>query len=254
MDKPGLPREFHIMANHGQIAFDTIDEIEASTDVADVADRFSGVLHQFGYTSFLIADSPETTTDIVPLALLNGWPHGWFDEYNRRNFFRHDPMLNWMRRTVDPFEWTEVPPNMLEQPNAQAVMDAAKEFQLRNGFVVPIVRTAGMLAAVTLAGERPETEPRVKRALHLLGMYAHNKSRELHAPDDGIPPLQRLSQGERDVLSWLARGKTTWEISEIIHLSERGVIWRLNNALKKLDAVNRTQAVVLAMRTRQINP
>jgi LuxR family quorum sensing-dependent transcriptional regulator len=254
MDKPGLPREFHIMANHGQIAFDTIDEIEASTDVAEVADRFSAVLHQFGYTSFLIADSPETTTDIAPLALLNGWPHGWFDEYNRRNFFRHDPMLNWMRRTVDPFEWTEVPPNMLEQPNAQAVMDAAKEFRLRNGFVVPIVRTAGMLAAVTLAGERPETEPRVKRALHLLGMYAHNKSRELHAPDDGIPPLQRLSQGERDVLSWLARGKTTWEISEIIHLSERGVIWRLNNALKKLDAVNRTQAVVMAMRTRQINP
>jgi DNA-binding CsgD family transcriptional regulator len=56
------------------------------------------------------------------------------------------------------------------------------------------------------------------------------------------------------VLSWLARGKTTWEISEIINLSERGVIWRLNNALKKLDAVNRTQAVVVAMRTRQINP
>jgi LuxR family quorum sensing-dependent transcriptional regulator len=242
------------MTNHGQIAFDAIDEIETLTDVADVAERFSAVLHQFGYNSFLIADSPETANDIGSLTLVNGWPHGWFDEYNRRNFFRHDPVLNWMRRTVDPFEWTEVPPKMMERPNAQAVMDAAGEFQLCNGFVVPIVRNAGMLTAVTLAGERPETEPRVKRALHVLGMYVHNKSRELHAPDEGIPLQQRLSQGERDVLSWLARGKTTWEISEIINLSERGVIWRLNNALKKLDAVNRTQAVVMAMRTRQINP
>jgi DNA-binding CsgD family transcriptional regulator len=56
------------------------------------------------------------------------------------------------------------------------------------------------------------------------------------------------------VLSWLALGKTTWEISEILNLSERGVIWRLNRALKKLNAVNRVQAVVNAMRTRQINP
>jgi len=242
------------MPSPGLIAFDAIDEIEALTAVTAVADRLSTILHQFGYSAFLIADTPETANNIAPLMVLNGWPQGWFDEYNRRNFFRYDPVLNWMRRTVDPFEWTEVPADMAEQPKARAVMEGAKEFRLLNGFVVPIVRHAGMLAAVTMAGERPETEPRIKRALHILGMYAHNKSRELHGAENDIPQRQRLSQGERDVLSWLALGKTTWEISEIINLSERGVIWRLNSALKKLDAVNRTQAVVIAMRTRQINP
>ena len=135
------------MTDPGRLAFDLIDEIEALTSVDAVTRRVSAALAEFGYTSFIIADSPETASDIAPLMLLNGWPDGWFKEYNSRNFFRHDPMVNWMRRTVDPFGWTEVPDDVVKQPQAQAVMHAAREFNLHNGFVIPIIRNAGMLAA-----------------------------------------------------------------------------------------------------------
>jgi hypothetical protein len=47
-------------------------------------------------------------------------------------------------------------------------MAVAREFGLDQGFLVPIVRSAGFQACVTMAGERPDYDPRAKRALHLV--------------------------------------------------------------------------------------
>jgi len=53
-------------------------------------------------------------------------------------------------------------------------------------------------------------------------------------------------------LSWVAVGKSSWEISMILGISEATVMWRIKRASAKLDAVNRTQAVVNAIRAGEI--
>jgi DNA-binding CsgD family transcriptional regulator len=57
-----------------------------------------------------------------------------------------------------------------------------------------------------------------------------------------------LTQREIDCLNWTAAGKTSVEISDILSLSEHTVNHYLNRATKKLDTVNRTQAVAKALR------
>lgn len=52
-----------------------------------------------------------------------------------------------------------------------------------------------------------------------------------------------LSPREFEVLHWLKRGKTSWEIAQILGISERTVNYHINNILRKLDATNRSQAV-----------
>ena len=59
-------------------------------------------------------------------------------------------------------------------------------------------------------------------------------------------PCDALTPRETDVLRWIAAGKTNWEISQILRLSERTVKFHLNNSFGKLNAVNRTQAVIKA--------
>ena len=61
-----------------------------------------------------------------------------------------------------------------------------------------------------------------------------------------------LTNREIEVLNWLKVGKTSWEISVILNISERCVNFHINNAKAKLDAVNRTQAVAVALGTHQI--
>lgn len=57
-----------------------------------------------------------------------------------------------------------------------------------------------------------------------------------------------LSKREKETLRWLAEGKSNWEISAILKISERTVRFHINNIMRKLDAVNRTHAVAIALR------
>ena len=52
-----------------------------------------------------------------------------------------------------------------------------------------------------------------------------------------------LTEREHDCLCWAARGKTAWEISQIIGISERTVNFHLGNCLKKTQSTNRQQAI-----------
>lgn len=56
-----------------------------------------------------------------------------------------------------------------------------------------------------------------------------------------------LSPREWEVLGWLKLGKTSWDISRILGISERTVNYHVNNIIKKLDASNRIHAVCLAI-------
>lgn len=58
--------------------------------------------------------------------------------------------------------------------------------------------------------------------------------------------LVALSPREREILSWIATGKTSWETSSILGISETTVNFHLRNACRKLDASNRLVACVRA--------
>lgn len=56
-----------------------------------------------------------------------------------------------------------------------------------------------------------------------------------------------MTAREREVLRWAADGKTSWEVSVILRISERTVKFHLIQASRKLNAVNRTAAVAKAL-------
>ena len=43
-------------------------------------------------------------------------------------------------------------------------------------------------------------------------------------------------------------GKTAWEVGSIMSISERTAVLHLQNAMRKLDCVNKHQAVLKALR------
>lgn len=57
---------------------------------------------------------------------------------------------------------------------------------------------------------------------------------------------QLLSAREKEVLNWLKHGKSSWDISAILGISERTVNFHIYNIMKKLEVVNRPQAVAVA--------
>jgi LuxR family transcriptional regulator, quorum-sensing system regulator LasR len=66
----------------------------------------------------------------------------------------------------------------------------------------------------------------------------------IHSVDHG--PV-RLSPRQREVLTWSAEGKTTWETSVIIKCTEATVNYHLRQVIRKLEAANKTHAVWRAL-------
>ena len=60
------------------------------------------------------------------------------------------------------------------------------------------------------------------------------------------PKQVGLREREVETLTWAARGKTFWEIGEILGLSKRTVEFHLDNARRKLGVATRTQALIKA--------
>lgn len=63
----------------------------------------------------------------------------------------------------------------------------------------------------------------------------------------------QLSPREKEVLNWLKKGKTSWDISVILCISERTVNFHIKNIMQKLDAVSRIHAVAKAIEKGLIN-
>jgi DNA-binding CsgD family transcriptional regulator len=55
-----------------------------------------------------------------------------------------------------------------------------------------------------------------------------------------------LTVREKEVLNWLQQGKTSWDISVILRISERTVNFHVYNVMEKLGVTNRPQAVAVA--------
>jgi len=75
---------------------------------------------------------------------------------------------------------------------------------------------------------------------HLLANY----SRLIGAGDNVI---EDLSEREMDVIKWLKHGKTSWEVSKILDISENTVNFHIKNIKRKLNATNRQHAVAIAI-------
>jgi DNA-binding response OmpR family regulator len=68
------------------------------------------------------------------------------------------------------------------------------------------------------------------------------------------PKLVVLNDREVEMLTWVARGKTSVEIAQIVGLTKRTVDFHIDNARTKLGAATRTEAVIKATTGRLIEP
>ncbi|WP_052262569.1 helix-turn-helix transcriptional regulator [Pseudoalteromonas luteoviolacea] len=61
-----------------------------------------------------------------------------------------------------------------------------------------------------------------------------------------------ITKRERDCMFWVSEGKTSWEISQILGISERTVNFHLTNCITKTQSANRQQAIARCIRNNLI--
>jgi DNA-binding CsgD family transcriptional regulator len=111
------------------------------------------------------------------------------------------------------------------------------------------VGEAALFGIVQSASSAADNDP-LRRQIRILGSYFHQHILRLHGHQSEQQLL--LSARELDCLKWTAEGKTAWEASVILGISERTVRFHLNAAREKLQCTTTIQAVAKAVRDNMI--
>lgn len=235
------------MATEYPVALDFIDRLESFTSAEEVWQSLLSFSHRYGLNHGALVDLPSPGERIEDTVLCVSWPDEWQQRYLAKDYVRNDPAVLHMMRSRDPYTWMD----MLDcpdysRPQRQVVYEAS-EFDLRNGFIVPLFGLRSGTAMVTFAGGNTDLSTRERAELHLMAIYAHARIRAL-MPKRHTKLLPVLSARERECLQWASAGKTDWEIGEILSISEKTANAHIERVKRKYNVATRVQAVVIALR------
>ena len=237
----------------GRSAFDFIENVQCLTTPGEIMNAMRTVLSGFGFEYLCFNFLPGPAQNFEDVLLANSLPAGWLELYIEKQFAHADPSMRHCKRMLRPFRWLKDSPYDPEQePRAVEFVHRTIDFGLLDGFVVPIASSAGKVGAMWGGGQAVDLPERDIPALHLMAIYAFDRVLRLRQPLWNERP--RLTPREQEVLTWAALGKPAWEIGEILTISKRTANAHITNARRKLGAVNRTQAVMIALRDRIIQP
>lgn len=175
----------------------------------------------------------------------SNYPAAWQRRYVDRNYISVDPTLQHGIRSLLPIVWSDD----LFRP-ARNLWEEARAFGLRHGWARSSRDPSGVSGMLTVArGTEALGEAELQHKsmmLDWLTQVAHMAMAHLVVPRL-LPELAtHLSNREISVLRWTAEGKTSAEISDVLHISERTVNFHINNSMLKLHASNKTAAAIRA--------
>ena len=208
-----------------------------------------------GFQHFVYALRVPTHFADARLIMIDGYPPGWVKRYFEQHHFDADPVMAYCAQHVVPVCWSD----LAVEPGSQAerMMQEAARFGLRDGVSMPLHSPQGELGILSLAVDAPPDKARAicQRALghvQVLAGYLHEAVRRVSGLlHNGGPSL---TPRETECLRWAADGKTSGEIAQLLGLSESTANFHLNNAMRKLDVVNRQHAVARAALQGLIQP
>ncbi len=174
-----------------------------------------------------------------------GYPPGYLEVYFENGYQRHDLVLWDVFATRKPQNFVTVE-RRHPDGHRNVVRRLDRDFGLLDGWAYGVVNADGEFSSMFFfAGRQSE---RSGRAAAVLEHAVPHLSEAVKRVLGGRVATRHygLTSREIEVLNWIKEGKSSWDISVILGISERCVNFHAGNAVRKLRAANRTHAVAIA--------
>lgn len=187
--------------------------------------------------------------------LAGSLPSSWYSHHFRQGHAAADPVFAHCRQRTTPLIWDAKHAGDEDDPSCPVFFSETADFGLRCGVSIPVHGLGCQWGVVAVASTRPRDEVVTTRKLgelHLFAAYVHDVGHRLASAIAGSE-LVHLTSRERECLRWTAEGKTGWEISKVLGISERTVVFHLENAARKFGVFGRRQAAARAIALHMIS-
>jgi LuxR family quorum sensing-dependent transcriptional regulator len=238
-----------LKGKHFRSALDAIELIGRAASLSDVCNAVSDLVGSFGYNHIcFLASSAYREQSFDNKVVLKLWPKAWAEQYAFSNFYSFDPVAPRIRQQPESFTWAEV---STTSKIATSIMEiATTDYGLKHGLCIPVHGMNGYQAGASLAGREVETTQEARAAIELATMFAFNRLTIIKSREPSRPMV--LTRREREVMKWVAAGKTAWATSAILKISEDTVNKMASTAMQKLNVHTRAQAVAECIRRGEI--
>jgi DNA-binding CsgD family transcriptional regulator len=217
---------------------DFVERAGSTNSVGELNHAFGKMTHDWGFDNFLAIQVSSRQAELrAPLARSFGSPPVlWLDRYRHAGHIRRDVGINRIMTSTEPYWWSDLQAMPLN-PSERLVFDEAKEFRLSHGLVVPVRQPDGSIWSCLLSSEKMQENDEIKFAAVVAANYFVGRGALLQSFETRkIDLAYRLTNRQREVVSWISKGLTTDEISEVLGTSARTVAHQVEDAKRRLNA------------------
>lgn len=212
----------------------------------ELAEAIGAVTADLGFRYFALTHHVDVRRSSDAIRLHN-YPPGWAEWFDEQSLGEIDPVHRASNLTSVGFAWSELPAMIALTDHDRRILEAARREGIGEGFTVPAHvpgEAHGSCSFACAPGDR--LAERHLSLLQLVGTFAFEaarrmrRSRLLHAP-------VKLTDRQREVVLFAAKGKSDWEIARILGISEQTVIDHLKHARERYGVGRRTLLAVHAL-------
>ena len=175
-----------------------------------------------------------------------GYSDEWLKKYLARNYFSCDPIKRARLSGADFLRWSDTFARAEKKVEREYIRQA-REHDVYEGLTVGAQKhSSTLISFFSFIGTDLASNERDEMMLRYLSPYLHEAMCRA-TPTASVAKRSPLSERETEVLTWAMAGKTNWEISRILNISERTVKFHIQNVMVKLEASSRAHAVAIAL-------
>ncbi len=184
--------------------------------------------------------------DIAGHGVSSSYPGDWLDHYISHNYITFDPIyrIGWEKSGV--FDWASISKTHALTKDETRLMNEASDAGLKSGAAAAIHLGYGSMIGFGFASSSRHSFGRD----HLSQLYAMAGQFQLVftslAPNPERPEV-RLSVRQKEVLRWIATGRTRVDIADLMGISEDTVDDHLRQIFRKLKCNDKVVAVLKAV-------
>ena len=231
-------------------AFSPLQADGAGPSFDDGKARLGELAKLAGFDFYLLSAFPRgDRTGFIENCLISNWPQSLVSFYEAADLFYCSRLVTAMKRTAMPVfcEDGSFEGSAANQENRR-LNTLFQMHGLKDTFALTLHDADLKQYIFAFSGGAPM--PAREQATALLYGCMELLDRVSRAQSFKDAPLETLTRREIECLRWSAAGKSSDEIAIILDLSSHTVAGYLKSAMRKLDSVNRMQAVARAFRYR----
>jgi LuxR family quorum-sensing system transcriptional regulator CciR len=229
--------------------FDRVDafvrDVRKLDSEGELAGAMDEIVTDLGFRYFALTHHVDLNRSNAAIRIHN-YPAGWEEWFDEQELGTSDPVHRASVITSVGFAWSRLPEMIALTEEDQKILERARAHGIGDGFTVPAHvpgEAHGSCSFACVTGERFAEENLA--LLQLVGAFSFETARRLHRARNTEPV--RLTDRQREVVIWAARGKSDWEIGRILKISEATVGEHMRHAGQRYGVSKRMLIAVNAL-------